>query len=242
MFSLRDERRLCDIGELREFPAHAIVQRYGEEPNGLWVVIRGLLQSSYSTSSGKKIVQDVIFPGQASEPTSLIDGMPAPFDLVTRTRSVLVRFPAQPLKKLLKTEPSLLRGLAEQMCFLRRASFASLISRLYISPRGLIAKLLLYWGRSKLTMAIQPFELPMVLTQDDIAAMWGVSRATVNKELTQLAKEGIVEVRYRGIAVLDLGRLLAIASHEEPFGFWEQSLLDAALSSGEDGLGKIMEH
>jgi CRP/FNR family transcriptional regulator, cyclic AMP receptor protein len=225
--------RLCDFGELREFPAHSVIQRYCEKLNGLWVVVRGLLLSSYPTSSGKKIIQDVIFPGQASEPTSLIDGMPALSDVVTRTPSVLVCFPVQPLKKLLETEPSLLRGLAEQMCVMRRVSNAVLISRLCISPRGYIAKLLLYWGRSKMTAAMKPFDLPVTLTQDDIAANWGISRATVNKELAQLAREGIVETRYCGITVHDPKRLCAVASEEEPFSYWEEAFLKSVLSANE---------
>ncbi len=234
--------KLCNIGELREFPAHIVIQRYSEKPNGLWVVISGLLLSSYPTSSGKKIIQDVIFPGQASEPTSLIDGMPALSDVVTRTPSVLVCFPVQPLKKLLETEPSLLRGLAEQMCVMRRVSNAVLISRLCISPRGFIARLLLYWGRFKLTAAMKPFDLPMALTQDDIAANWGISRATVNKELAQLAREGIVETRYCGITVLDPKQLCAVASAEEPFSFWEEALLKSALSSNEGKPAQVSEH
>jgi CRP-like cAMP-binding protein len=51
--------------------------------------------------------------------------------------------------------------------------------------------------------------LPM--TQADLARMLGTSRSRANAELRRLESEGLIRSGYRGITLLDLPRLRALA-------------------------------
>lgn len=231
---------ICRIGEIKECPAGTLIQRYGEMPSGQWILLSGVLEASFSTAGGKRILRDFIFPGQATDPTCIIDMLPAPFSIVTRSACTLVFLPLQPLKKLMDAMPSLVHEFARQMCFLRRATFSRQRAGMCLSTRGFIVRLLLYWSRDQITSAMRPYELPVTLKQDDIAAMAGLSRATVNKELTRLAEEGILDIHYRGLTVLASAKLCAIAMEEEPFDAFEQSLYDEVFSANAAGSGNSL--
>jgi len=41
------------------------------------------------------------------------------------------------------------------------------------------------------------------ITQDDLARLLGVARATLRRNLTDLAERGAIELRYRKLRVLD---------------------------------------
>jgi Mn-dependent DtxR family transcriptional regulator len=52
------------------------------------------------------------------------------------------------------------------------------------------------------------------MTQADLARMLGTSRSRANTELRRLESEGLVRSGYRGITLLDVPRLRALAGKE----------------------------
>lgn len=74
-----------------------------------------------------------------------------------------------------------------------------------LPPRQRLASRLLTLVRSRLG----PPELR--LSQQALAEMVGLSRKTVNGLLIEFAREGLVDLDYGGLAVLDLRRLERVA-------------------------------
>ena len=58
-------------------------------------------------------------------------------------------------------------------------------------------------------------ELPARLTHEDLAKLAGTTRATVTKVLSEFAEEGIVEVGYRRLILLDKPRLQRLGGLED---------------------------
>jgi len=124
----------------------------------------------------------------------------------------------------LKMVPAVRHAIRQHMCFARRLNFVRIGATAFLSPRSKITRLLVYWARFLTKNQVLAVEMPLSLTQEDIGAFWGLSRSTVNKEFAALAREGVVEVRYCGLAILDPIRLCEIAASEEPFDFFENAM------------------
>ena len=56
--------------------------------------------------------------------------------------------------------------------------------------------------------------LRLRLSQHDLAAMLGLSRQTINKELGAFVEAGVIALRYRHISVLDTEMLRQMASSD----------------------------
>ena len=216
--------RLYSVSELRRVDPGTIVQRFGEPASGLLFLVRGLLELRRDLSNGHKFLYNLVFPGNLADPTSALDGQPSPFDFVATEASSLLQVPVKALHEMIDASAAVRHAIRQHMCFARRLNFVRIGATAFLSPRSKITRLLVYWARFLTKNQMLAVEMPLSLTQEDIGAFWGLSRSTVNKEFAALAREGVVEVRYCGLAILDPIRLCEIAASEEPFDFFENAM------------------
>jgi len=135
-------------------------------------------------------------------------------DAVALKKSVVLQIPAQALHDFLLQNPyywyyfALLTSQKLRYVFLEQIA----IQTQSISQR--LAQRLLFilegYGNRAL---IQDFSIQ--ISQDQLANMLTVSRQTINQELNQFEKQGVIQLGFKKIVVLDLERLriLATASH-----------------------------
>ena len=83
------------------------------------------------------------------------------------------------------------------------------------SVRCQLARVILYWARGQ-TGPGKSARIPIGISQEEIAAMLGKSRPTINKEIGTLIAEGVLARSYRQIQILDMQALMNIVERENP--------------------------
>lgn len=182
----------------------------------LLVVVSGCLEISSMSTHGRKYVNALLGPGQVAPLVRLLEDVPLPYDYHAHEDSVIIHLPSDAVIAVLDAEPVLWRDVAKLGLQRQRLSIVLLQNQMLNSIHGRVAATLMslvhfYGGQGPGTA--EDAEGPLVrLSQNDLAAMLGLSRQTINKELGRLVEEGAIDMRYKRIRIVDSERLARIAA------------------------------
>jgi CRP-like cAMP-binding protein len=115
--------------------------------------------------------------------------------------------PAQRFHQLRRVHPDLSDWLLETLTRRLERTMVLLADSLYVDADHRVVRRLMDVRR---TFGIDGAD-PLPLTQEDLAAMAGVTRPTANRVLRRLAEQGVVRLGRRHIEVLDMTALAAAA-------------------------------
>jgi len=182
----------------------------------LLVVVSGCLEISSMSAHGRKYVNALLGPGQVAPLVRLLEDVPLPYDYHAHEDSVIIHLPSDAVIAVLDAEPVLWRDVAKLGLQRQRLSIVLLQNQMLNSIHGRVAATLMslihfYGGQGPGTA--DDADGPLVrLSQNDLAAMLGLSRQTINKELGRLVEEGAIDMRYKRIRIVDAERLARIAA------------------------------
>lgn len=196
-----DIRTLLSIARRRTFDKGEVVFHHDDPAESLHLIVRGRFAARLQTPVGDSVLLDVLGPGQSFGELALL--LPDSRRSATvsalepgETRSVY----RDDFSLLQRQHPGvkdvLLRLLAEQI---RRAS-DRLVEAHHIDAERRVRRRV-----SELAEAYREGVVP--LTQEDLAAMAGTSRATVNRVLREEEKRGAVALQRGRVTVLDADAL-----------------------------------
>ena len=199
-----DVRKLLAIARRRTFDKGEVVFHRDDPADSLHLIARGRFGARVLTPLGDSVLLDVLGPGESFGELALLTPDARRSATVSaleagETRSVF----RDDFLRLQETYPGvkdvLLRLLAEQ---LRRAS-ERLVEAHYVDADTRVRRRLLELARTYGSGdgAVVP------LTQEELAAMAGTSRATVNRVLRDEQRRGAVELSRGQVALLDLDDL-----------------------------------
>jgi len=196
-----DVRRLLSIARRRTFSRGEVVFHRDDLAESLHLIVRGRFAARVTSPLGDDVLLDVLGPGQAFGELALLLPEARRSATVTaledgETRSVLRDDFALLQREHPGVKDVLLRLLAEQ---LRRAS-DRIVEAHYVDAETRVRRRLV-----ELAAVYDSGDVP--LTQEDIAAMAGTSRATVNRVLREEAERGAVALRRGHVTLLDVDDL-----------------------------------
>jgi CRP-like cAMP-binding protein len=196
-----DVRQLLAIARRRTFGKGEVVFHRDDPADSLHLVVRGRFGARVLTPLGDSVLVDVIAPGQAFGELALL--LPDARRSATvealepgETRSVFRDDFAALQREHPGVKDVLLRLLAEQL----RRSTDRVVEAHYVDAETRVRRRL-----AELARAYDDGVVP--LTQEDLAAMAGTSRATVNRVLREEERLGTVALSRGRTAVLDLAAL-----------------------------------
>ncbi len=196
-----DVRQLLSIARRRTFDKGEVVFHRDDPADSLHLVVKGRFAARAMTPLGDSVLFDVLGPGRAFGELALL--LPGERRSATvsaleagETRSIL----RDDFMRLQRNHPGvkdvLLRLLAEQ---LRRASDRILEAH-YVDAETRVRRRL-----RELAEAYGSGVVP--LTQEDLAAMAGTSRATVNRVLREEERRETVVLQRGRVTIVDLAEL-----------------------------------
>jgi len=200
-----DVRELLAIARRRTFDKGEVVFHRDDPAESLHLIVRGRFAARVVTAVGDSVLLDVLGPGQAFGELALL--LPGERRSATvsaledgETRSVF----RDDFARLQRSHPGvkdvLLRLLAEQV---RRTS-DRIVEAHHVDADTRVRRRLCELGETYR----DGDDVPVVpLTQDDLAAMAGASRATVNRVLREEEKRGAVVLRRGRVTLLDIAEL-----------------------------------
>ena len=196
-----DVRRLLAIARRRTFAKGEVVFHRDDPADSLHLVVRGRFGARVSTPLGDSVLVDVLGPGQSFGELALLLSDARRSATVEaleagETRSVFRDDFAALQREHPGVKDVLLRLLAEQL----RRSTDRVVEAHHVDAETRVLRRLL-----ELAATYEDGVVP--LTQEDIAAMAGTSRATVNRVLREEEKLGAVALARGRTRVLDAAAL-----------------------------------
>ncbi|MCH7335280.1 Crp/Fnr family transcriptional regulator [Acinetobacter sp. NIPH 2699] len=179
--------------------------------DGVYGVLEGSISLGYIDVNGNEAIAAIVEPIMWFGEISLIDQQPRSHDAIALKKSVVLQIPAQQLNQLLEQNPyywyyfALLTSQKLRYVFLEQIAIQtqSITQRL---AQRLLFILEGYGSRSSI------LDFNIHISQDQLANMLTVSRQTVNQELNVFEKQGVLQLGFKKIEVIDLEKLRKLAS------------------------------
>jgi CRP/FNR family cyclic AMP-dependent transcriptional regulator len=203
--------RLAGLARLRRYGRRTQVLAHDRRARELLCVVSGCLEVGCVDAEGHKFVHGLLGPGHIAPLVRLLEDAPLPYDYHAHEDSVIVHLSCEAVLEVLDSQPSLWREVAGLALQRQRYSLATAHERALgdIAQRLVVTLLRLaaLYGHSE----PEGLALRVRLSQHDLAAMLGVSRQTINREMGELIAQGVLEATYNRIVIKDLERLQALA-------------------------------
>lgn len=187
--------------EASRAPVGTYLFRAGTPLSQVYVIRSGVVALS-RTLPDRRVILRLLGPGDVTGDIPLLRGIPAPFDAVALSDVTFTALPASRFLWALDNEPEFARrtmlSLAERLSAWQHR-VADLLSG---DLRTQIASLLVHEldGRPNVR-----------LTQQWLADLVGARRSSVSRVLHQLARQGLIDLGYRCVGVVDRPGLAAVA-------------------------------
>lgn len=182
----------------------------GDTFNGLYAVLEGAVRLGYIDIQGKETVAAIAEPIMWFGEISLVDQQPRSHDAIAVQKAVILHLPSANLQLLLQQHPQFWFHIAQLTSQKLRFAFLELISFQTQNIKQRLAQRLLFilngYGNH---LSIEQNSIH--LSQEQLAQMLVCSRQTVNQELQELEKQGVLKVAFRKIEILDFNLLHQIA-------------------------------
>ena len=192
-----DLRALAACGRIRTYAAGSTIFREGDPGNSLHIVVQGSVRISVLSPTGEEVTLALLGPGESCGELSLVDGRPRSASAIASQATKTLVVTRNDFLRWLSERPSAALALLETLSLRMRRTDEALADLAFMDlPHRLAKRLLdLATHHSK--------DLRLSLTQSELAAMLGVSRESVNKQLNSFAQEGWVALGRGSITLKD---------------------------------------
>lgn len=196
-----DLDRLASIARESSLQQGDILFEQGDDSDGLYVIIAGLVRVYLTTEDGREVTISLLEDGEVIGEMSLLDGLQRSAGAAALIETKLIFIPRAPFLELLETNGKLARQIILTLCERLRLANAQFDQAVFHDLRHrlvvLLRQLAMMVGRVDQHVAVVDLDL----TQGTLAQMLGASREAVNKQLRALVKEGRIAVEGQRIQV-----------------------------------------
>lgn len=197
---LEDVEELARFIDVRTLTAGEPLQRAGEVPAAVCIVREGCLELAVQGASGRMVIQ-TLRAGDVDGDIQILLGVPMPYETRANTETTCLMVGRSQFEELLATHPQVSRRWLTSVSQRLARSHSRLTSLLGQPLEVQVAQLLLE----------ERVDDVVSLPQTTVAALLGVRRPSVNRVLRKLARDGLVEIGYGTVQVLDPAALAAIS-------------------------------
>lgn len=203
----RTLERLVAASTLVRLPPGGILCHAGDAMHDLFVIIEGTVSASRTLPDGRRQVGGVLGPGQCCGLPSSIDHQPAMLELAARDEVLVVSVPRAAWTHAEATDPVVRRNALVTLCSRCRTLYASAAVAALLPLRDRVLRTLAQFRRLSHPQGAEHDPVRLVIAQDELADMLGVTRQSVNRVLRGLEDEGLLKLGRGAIELPDPARL-----------------------------------
>jgi CRP-like cAMP-binding protein len=204
--------KLANFARTVRYAARQPIYRRGDPGDSMMIVVSGRVIISSLSRAGTEVILNIIDPGEVHGEISFLDGGERSADATAEVATELLVLHRRDLMPVLRSNPQVGIGLLEILCqrirqtsaFVEDAVLLEVPARLYRRLRALAA----HYGRDEPGEGLR---IQHGLSQQELADAIGVTRASVNKQLSDWRKLGLTRHGQGFVVVRDLQRLREIA-------------------------------
>lgn len=206
---LSEQRVMLDLAEPMQLARGALLYGKGSLDGGFYGLVRGVVKISSVGSDGREGILALIEAGNWFNESTLLDGLPNPYDATALEALELLVISAEGFAQLMQRLP-FAQALARLEALRLRAVFGMVEDTMVRNMGARVARRLLVLAHGDATMAEQA-RARVLVSQDALAMMLGVTRQSLWKEMRALVEDGIVALGYGRIDILDVPALERVA-------------------------------
>lgn len=198
---------LLAAGRIRTLDDGTALYRTGDPGEGLYAVLEGEVRLIGHSEAGRRIVYLILRPGDWFGEISVLDGKPRFHDAIAFGPGTILHVDTGQIDAIAAEHPRFDRAIGALACSHQRTALAFVEQALTASSESRLAFILVELaGRWGVTTA-RGVEIDLRLSQEDLAAMVGLSRQSLASLLGRLRREGLIDTRYTRMTILNLDRL-----------------------------------
>ena len=198
---------LSRYARVLEFAKGDVIVRKGATGNGMMAVVEGRVKISAVSPDGKEVILDFINPGEVFGEIALLDNRERTADATAMEACQVLVLERRDFLPFLELHPRTCIKLLSVLCGRLRKTDQLIEDSLFLKVESRLAKRLLGFTRHYGEPRPEGTLIHLKLSQQEIAALIGVTRESVNKQLSAWQKRGWVKVSRGAILVTDIEAL-----------------------------------
>jgi len=199
-------QRLLSRATTRKLRRGATIFAKGDAGTQLIAVLSGRVKIVVSSPEGREAVLNVVHEGEVFGEIALFDGCPRTASAIAVTDCELLSIDRRHFLPMVREQPDVAIKLIAILCARLRRSSEQYEDIMFLNLRARVAKLLL-----RLADEVGgPLPRKVLVTQQEMSQMAGMSRESINKQLRAWAQAKWVRLERGGVVVLRPEALLSI--------------------------------
>lgn len=201
---------LAAIITVREYGRGQGIFAEGDEGNGFYVVMEGLVKIFKLSPEGKEQILHIFGPGEPFAEAAVFTGSTFPAHALALEKSRALFIPRRAFIELIQRNPSLAMNMLAALS-LRLKKFARMIEDLSLKevPGRVAAHLLYLSGQQNDSDTVR-----LEIGKAQLASLLGTIPETLSRILTRLGKQGLISIEGPRITILDRDGLEDLAAGE----------------------------
>jgi CRP/FNR family transcriptional regulator, cyclic AMP receptor protein len=205
LFAAVPADRLAELAQLvqrRRYPRGAIIFHKGDPGTGLYLLTTGQVKIVLPSETGEEAVLGVLQAGDAFGELALFDGLPRSATVVALQDAEVLLLRREDFLAFVARSPEVATALLGVLSRRLRATNELIEDVVFLDVPGRLAKRLLDLGARYGKPTDQGIEIDLRLTQQELAAMVGTTRESVNKQLGWLGDQQLIALDRQRIVLL----------------------------------------
>ncbi len=194
----------------RRFSPGQVIFHLGDPGGLLYLISRGKIKISHTTSDGQEVVLAILGPGDFFGEMALIDDAPRSATAITLEPSETWTLHREEFIQYLTDNPDFALHVLKTLARHIRRLNTQLADIFFLDLPGRLARTLLNLADQYGRRAADGTVIDLSLTQTDLAEMTGATRVSINKALGRFRRAGWIQVTGRQVTVLDRAALEAL--------------------------------
>jgi CRP/FNR family transcriptional regulator, cyclic AMP receptor protein len=205
LFAELPDDRLQELGQMvrrRTYHRGETIFHKGDPGNGLYLITNGQVKVLLPSETGEEAVLAVLEPGDFFGELALFDGLPRSATVVAVTNAEMLILHRDDFLSFVARNPEVTVALFGVLSRRLRATDELIEDAVFLDVPGRLAKRLLDLADRHGRKTDLGVEIDLKLTQQDLAAMVGATRESVNKHLGWMRDHRLIQLDRQRIVLL----------------------------------------
>ncbi len=187
--------------------AESTIFSAGDEPDGLRVIMSGMVRIWISDVEGRELTLSLLEQGDPFGEIALLDGLPRSANATALENSQCLFLPKEAMKVALEKSPEFARHLIQLLCEILRRNTEAMGAFAFLGLDGRLAQKLHDLALAHAELEGHGGHFRRKFSQNELAQMLGVTREALNKRLKALAHDGLIAQNNGFISIPNLPAL-----------------------------------
>ncbi|HTS53236.1 MAG TPA: Crp/Fnr family transcriptional regulator [Burkholderiales bacterium] len=209
---------LSRLARTRVYKPREIIVRKGEPADQFFVLLRGRAKVGTPLADGSDATINVLGPGEVFGEIAILDGRPRSATVTTLEECEMAVVDKPAFNGLLASSPSIAVKLLSVLAGRVRDLTTRIEDRAFLDVPARLAKQLLWLATHHGNSSGSAVRIDLRLSQQELGNLVGATRESVNKQLREWTRSGILRQERDSIELFDLDALRAVAESHRSAG------------------------